>query len=91
MRRNVGCNLVEWTPIDAGNCHITYSIQYENQTGIVGIINQIDDGTSAWCANSYSDAPAIKMWAVYSGNIGRKSSTIPLTENSCNSVKPPGK
>ena len=82
--------MVEWTPIDTGNCRITYTIQYENQTGIVGIINKVDDGTSAWCANSYSDATAIKMWAIYNGNIGRKYSTIPLTENSWNSVRPSG-
>ena len=87
----MGCNLVEWTPIDTGNCRVTYTIQYENQTGIIGIISEINDATHAWCTELYSDATAIKMWAVYDGNIGVKSSTISLQYNSHNSVRSSGK
>ena len=86
MRRHVSCNLVEWTPIDIGNCHITYTIQYENQTGIAGVISEIDDSTRTWCTPSYVNATSIKMWAVYNGKIGVKSFTIPLQDNSHNAV-----
>ena len=82
----MACNLVEWTPIDTGNCHVTYTIQYENQTDIVGVISKINDATHAWCTGLYPDATAIKMWAVYGGNIGAKSSTVLLKYNSHNSV-----
>ena len=80
------CNLVEWTPIDTGYCHVTYTIQYESKTEVVGIITDIDDATNAWCTNLYSGATAIKMWAVYNGNIGAISAKIPLTQNSYNST-----
>ena len=83
MRWHIGCNLVEWAPINTGNCHVTYNVQYENQTGIVGIISEIDDATHAWFTNLYPDGIAIKMWAEYNGNIGAKSSTIPLMDKSC--------
>ena len=78
--------MVEWTPIDTGYCRVRYTIQYENKTGVVGIITDIDDATHAWCTNLYSGATAIKMWAVYNGNIGAKSAKIPLQENSYNSA-----
>ena len=91
LRQNIGCNLVEWTPIDTGSCHVTYSIQYESQKGIVGIITNIDDATNVWCTHLYNNATGIKMWAVYNSNIGPKSGLIPLTDNPCNSVKLSGK
>lgn len=91
MRQNIGCNLVEWRPIDTGNCHVTYTIQYETQAGIIGFITDIDDATRAWCTDLYSDATSIKMWAVYSGSVGTKSVSIPLTDNLCFSADSPGK
>ena len=91
MRRQIGCNLVQWTSIDTGNCHVTYTIQYENETGIIGIISGIDDSNQSWCSKPYSGATSIRMWAVYSGNIGTKSPAIPLKDMSNNSVKSSGK
>ena len=90
MKRTIGCNLVEWTPIDTGNCHVTYNIQYENETGIVGITSNINDATHAWCTNVYFESTDIKIWEVFGDNVGAKSSAIPLTENPCNAKISPG-
>ena len=84
MRRNTRCNLIEWKPINTGNCHVKYTIQYKNQTSVIGIIAGIHDTTHALCSSLYSDATAITMWAVYNGHIGTKSSTIPLMDSSEN-------
>ena len=79
--------MVEWTPFDIGKCHVTYTIQYENQTGIVGITSKIADTTHAWCEKMYCESTAIKMSAVYGGNVGAKSSTIPLNDNAYSSER----
>lgn len=91
MRGQSGCNLVEWTSIDAGNCHVTYTIQYENETGIIEIISGIDDDIQSWCSKPYPNAASIRMWAVYSGNMGTKSPAIPLMDSAHNFVKSQGK
>ena len=87
MRGQIGCNLVEWTSVNAGNCPITYTIQYENETGIIGNVSGIDDGAQSWCSKAYSHATSIRMWAVYCGKIGTKSPAIPLMDRPHNSSK----
>ena len=89
-RQTIGCNLIEWTPIDTGNCHVKYTIRYENQTGVIGTITNIDGSINVWCTNMYSDATAVKIWAVYNGNRGEKSATITLTDNVSNTGNPSG-
>ena len=90
MRRKTGCSLIEWEPVDTGSCHVKYTIQYENQTSIIGAVTGIDDATQAWCTRLYSDAKTIMMWAVYNGITGNKSSRIPITDNADNCAILPG-
>ena len=82
--------MIEWKPINTGKCHVKYTIQYRNQTSIIGSISGIDDATRTWCSSLYSDATAITMWAVYDGHIGAKSSTTSLMDSSENCAISPG-
>ena len=64
---------VQWQPANIGLCPVEYTVQFLNNTGLLGNITSIEHANRSICSNEYFNATSIEIWATYNGNEGIKT------------------
>ena len=67
------CTKVHWHTVDTGLCLVEYTVQFLNDTGVLGNITGIEHNNLSICSKEYFNATTIVIWATYNGTEGNKT------------------
>lgn len=67
------CSKVQWQSVNTGLCPVEYTVQFLNDTHVLGNITDIEDKNRSICSKEYFYATSIVIWATYDGTEGSKT------------------
>ena len=71
------CKRAQWQPIDAGNCRVTYSVEYfDRNYKVIGMVTGIKNDVMLNCNSSFVNATSIVIYATYKGIHGKRSDLV---------------
>ena len=70
------CSKVQWQSVNTGLCPVEYTVQFLNDTHVLGNITGIEDKNRSICSKEYFYATSIVIWATHNGTEGNKTKKI---------------